>query len=199
MALVILLSGGAQAGLPRAGTCGGCHVENFRDWRSSAHSRAVSGERFRKALKEYLLRHDTDEGGFCFRCHAPGVLITGGVFEATEDIVRGRPHVEGVGCAVCHSVETVKDGVAVYDPGESRGYHGVKDLRSIDKEGLCNTCHSSYRAVEREEAAEKKGLLAGVFSWLGRMVGVGASNKIDHTFSGTIVPEDESCPGMKRD
>ncbi len=118
MVLFLSYTAAGAAVLPRAGTCGGCHVENFNGWQSSAHAFSVSSTEFRSAFKAYLKREDTDDGGFCFRCHAPAILISGGVFEATKRVLKGRSPGAGVTCIVCHSVESVKDGRAVRDPGE---------------------------------------------------------------------------------
>lgn len=190
----------AAAGTPRAGTCGGCHVENFSDWSSSAHSRSVSTERFRSALSDYLLKEGTDNGGYCFRCHAPAILISGGGFKATKRLMRGRGSSEGVTCIVCHSVESIKDGRAVYDPGGVPGYHRVKDLRSLDKESLCTTCHRSYKP-ESAGADITEGRIKGLASKFGRMVSTKNITHSDHKFSGATVmsAEDGFCPGIEGD
>lgn len=166
--------------LPRAGTCGGCHTESFEGWGASAHARSTSSKAFRRGLKTYLLEEGTDSGAYCFRCHAPGVFISGGVFEFTRAVLKEDVPGGGVTCVVCHSVEAVKDGGVVYDLGESPGYHRVKDLRSIERKELCTTCHSVYKEESKTESAE-------------------ASETSDHTFPGVIVAyeEDGVCPGMK--
>ncbi|MBI3398839.1 MAG: hypothetical protein HY026_06380 [Deltaproteobacteria bacterium] len=200
MIILITLSSAGAAVLPRAGACGSCHVDNFREWESSAHSRSILGERFRKALKEHLLRDGTDEGSFCFRCHAPELIISGDVFEATKMALNGKAPAEGVTCVACHSVESVKGGKPVYDPGDFPGYHRVKDLRSLDRAGLCTTCHSVYKQknIVREE---KSGFLMRNVSWVTELFHARRSKKSDHGFSDTIIveKEGEGCPGVKRD
>ncbi len=199
VSMIVLLTytvAGAN-GLSRAGTCGGCHVENFNVWQASPHARSISSAEFRGAFKAYLKRADTDDGGLCFRCHAPAILISGGVFEATKRVLRGRTPGEGVTCIACHSVESVKEGRAVRDPGESRNYHRVRDLRSIDRERFCTTCHSSY---EEQSAGEvkKTGLRTSLVSSFNRVVGTETAPTVDHGFPGAIVLSKEggSCPGM---
>lgn len=195
--LLAALSSARAETLPRAGGCGGCHTQSYEGYLSSAHARSISTEAFRTGLKRYLLKEGTDSGGYCFRCHAPGVFISGGVFEFTKTVLKGRPGGEGVTCVACHSVEAVKDGKAVFDPGESPGYHRVKDLRYIDKEELCTICHSSYKkAIAEPVKAEKKGLLGRAASRFGQVLGTKTYKEIDHTFSDTIVTGEEHgrCP-----
>ncbi len=197
MILLVTLSTAQAAGLPRAGTCGACHTANFDGWSSSAHARSTSNDRFRSALKRYLVEQDTDDGGFCFRCHAPIILISGGSFKATRELLMGRTPRNSVTCVVCHSVESIKDGKAIYDPGDSRAYHRVRDLRSIKRERLCRTCHSVYKPALRVEADHEQDRPSGFISRLRRSAGGGTPEKIDHGFPGVVVTatEDGSCPG----
>jgi hypothetical protein len=195
MILLAALSTAAAAGLPRAGTCGACHTSNFDGWSPSAHARSTSSDEFRIALKRYLADHDTDDGGFCFRCHAPTILISGGSFKATRELLMGRSSRDSVTCVACHSIESIKDGRAIYDPGDSRAYHRVRDLRSIKTEQLCRTCHSAYKPGPRAEADREQARPAGFIS---RLLGsADSSKKIDHGFPGVVVTstEDGSCPG----
>ena len=184
----------------RAGTCGGCHVESFDGWSSSVHAESISSERFRSCLSGYLSKENTDSGGYCFRCHAPAVLISGKVFEATEAMVKGVSADEGVSCIVCHSVESVKEGRAVYEPGTSSGYHMVKDLTRLDRARLCTTCHGSYKRLDPAQSSVEadEGFWNGIFSGLGRAVGTETLKKIDHSFSGATVATDKhwACPDM---
>lgn len=196
--LIIALSTVSMAQIPRAGTCGGCHGENFRSWQNSAHAGSISSARFRVALKRYLLNEDRGEGGFCFRCHAPAIVISGEEFEATKRILKGKGLKEGVTCVVCHSVESIKSGEAVYATGNIPSYHRVKDLKNIDREALCATCHNA--GFKRDEAGvKKKGYLKGMALKLGLFVDKDSTRATDHQFFGTVPEssEDKLCPGLE--
>ncbi|MHC4449014.1 MAG: multiheme c-type cytochrome [Planctomycetota bacterium] len=82
-----------------AADCGECHVDQFRDWKGSAHSRAhhdsiyrAFAELGRKEAGEELYR-------FCSSCHAPLAVASG---EA------GFLQDEGVTCDVCHNVKSIR-------------------------------------------------------------------------------------------
>ena len=200
MIILIMLSSAEAAVLPRAGACGSCHVDNFREWKSSAHARSIIGEGFRKALKEHLLREGTDEGGFCFRCHAPELIISGDIFEATKRVLNGKAQTEGVTCVVCHSVESIKEGKLIYDPGDFPGYHRVKDLMSLDRAGLCATCHSFYKQKDTVKE-EKSGFFMRHVSRVTELFHAKRHKESGHSFSDSIIVEKEGkgCPGVKRD
>lgn len=87
--------------------CGQCHVEQYRDWRSSLHSRTVGPG----LLWQFFLM-DQESANGCMRCHAP--LAEQKALMALE---HGWPHVpsgprpsyvpanldhEGLVCAACH-------------------------------------------------------------------------------------------------
>lgn len=200
MIMLIMLSPSWAAALPRAGYCGGCHIDNFREWKSSAHARSIMGEGFKKALKEHLLREGTDEGGFCFRCHAPELIISGDIFEATKRALKGNAPGEGVTCIVCHTVESIKEGKLIYDIGDFPAYHRVKDLRSLDRTGLCTTCHGFYKQKDTVKE-EKSGFFMRHVSRVADLFHARRYKKSDHTFSDSIIVEKEGkgCPGIKRD
>jgi hypothetical protein len=87
-----------------AADCGECHVDQYRDWKGSLHSRAhhdsiylAFAELARKELGDPLYL-------FCSSCHAPAAV-------ATKEIP-GDDHTfltsEGVTCDVCHQVDVVR-------------------------------------------------------------------------------------------
>jgi hypothetical protein len=87
-----------------AADCGECHVDQYRDWKGSLHSRAhhdsiylAFAELARKELGDPLYL-------FCSSCHAPAAV-------ATKEIP-GDDHTyltnEGVTCDVCHQVDEVR-------------------------------------------------------------------------------------------
>jgi hypothetical protein len=87
-----------------AADCGECHLDQYRDWKGSLHSRAhhdsiylAFAELARKELGDPLYL-------FCSSCHAPAAV-------ATKEIP-GDDHTfltnEGVTCDVCHQVDGVR-------------------------------------------------------------------------------------------
>lgn len=190
----------SEAKLLRAGTCGGCHVKNFNGWHASGHAKSVSGKEFKRSLERHLLKEERDDGSFCFRCHAPVILMTGEAFKATKEILRGKASREGVTCVVCHSVESVKGGIAIYAPGDISAYHKVKNLKFIDREALCTTCHGSYNFDTNDEPSEagKKGFFTSITLKFEKLIGKGSKKETDHRFKGTVSEHDETggCPGL---
>ena len=81
--------------------CGECHVDQYRDWKGSAHSRAHHDGIYR-AFAE-LAREEAGEDvyRFCSSCHAPLAVATG-VTKASFLLD------EGVTCDVCHNVKVVR-------------------------------------------------------------------------------------------
>lgn len=197
----LMLPDAGEGKLLRAGTCGGCHIRSFDGWQTSGHAKSVSSEEFRLSLKRYLLKAGRDDGSFCFRCHAPAILITGEAFTATEEILRGRGSREGVTCIVCHSVESVKGGIAKYDPGDISAYHRVKDLESIDRQALCSSCHRDYGSFENDTSveADKKGFFRKIALIFGDIINKGSKKEVDHSFRESAPGHDKAwkCPGLE--
>lgn len=174
-------------GLPRAEGCGSCHVSNFDTWEASAHADSISSRDFRSCLEDYLEEEGTDSGSYCLECHAPGEVISGDVFAATRDIVKGKVHRDGVTCVACHSVESIEEGKAVYDPGGINGYHSVKDLKSVDREALCLTCHSRYQSTSPVAEETGTGFFEGLYASLSGVVRIRNKTIIDHRFVESVV------------
>jgi hypothetical protein len=87
--------------------CGQCHVEQYRDWHGSLHSRAVG-----PGLLWQLRLMDQQTANSCMRCHAP--LAEQKALMAFEHVWPGAPsspppsyvpanlHRQGLVCAACH-------------------------------------------------------------------------------------------------
>jgi len=197
ISLIIAFPTAGIAGGLRAGTCGACHVGNYNSWQNSAHSRSILSDDFRSALKTHLLVEGKDEGGFCFGCHAPTINIVGNEFQATRKILKGKPLKAGVTCIVCHGVESIKKGKAVYDTANISSYHIVKDLKNIDKESLCSMCHNSAPKLVKAEIP-KQGFLKKISIKAGLIIGRKSTVKTDHKFSESFADtgEDKTCPGL---
>lgn len=181
----------------RAGTCGACHIETYDSWKDSAHSRSIFSDDFRSALKNHLSVEGKDEGRFCFDCHAPTINIAGNEFQATKKILKGKPVKTGVTCIVCHGVESIKKGKAVYDTANISSYHIVNDLKNIDKESLCSTCHSLEPKFDKMETKEE-GFLKKIAVKVGLVRDKKSKIKTDHKFLKTFADsgEENKCPGL---
>ena len=184
--------------LPRAESCGSCHVSNFDTWQDSSHANSVSSSGFRSCLKNYLEKENTNSGAYCFECHAPGEVISGDVFAATRDMVKGKTHRGGVTCVACHSVESVENGKAVYDPGDIHGYHSVKDLRSVNRAALCSTCHSTYKSTHSVKERIEPGFFQGLFASIADLVSTKNEARTDHRFTESMVANEGHwlCPDI---
>ncbi len=182
--------------LPRAESCGSCHVYNFDTWQDSAHANSAGSQEFRRCLEDYLEKKQTNNGAYCFECHAPGIVISGNTFTATNNIVKGKGHHDGVTCVMCHSVESVVNGQAVYDPGDIYGYHSVTDLKSVKREALCSTCHDAYTSPVRE--AIEPGFIESLMATLRGAVSTKSGIQTDHRFAAAVVANENhwACPGI---
>lgn len=192
---VMSLSAHAR-GLPRAESCGSCHVYNFDTWEKSAHANSINSKNFRSCLNNYLEKEKTGNGTYCFECHAPGEVISGNTFAVTNDILKGKKHRDGITCVACHSVESIENGKAVYDPGDIHGYHRVKDLKSINREALCSTCHNSYQSTQAAKEKTEPDFMQEIYMSLGGLVSTRHKTKTDHTFPQSQVTNKKhwDCP-----
>ncbi len=185
-------------GLPRAESCGSCHVSNFDTWQDSAHANSVNSQLFRRCLEDYLEKKQTNSGTYCFDCHAPGEVISGNAFIATSDVLKGRTHRGGVTCITCHSVESVVNGKAVYDPGDTHGYHSVTDLQSIKREALCLSCHGTYTSTHSTKKVIEPGFFAGLIASISGVVSTKSGAQTDHLFTESVVANEGhwACPDI---
>jgi hypothetical protein len=115
-----------------AGSCSGCHTEQYIQWRSSNHSRAAinprlldlySGDGFDTPTASdgyvFTTLHDSEDTGLCAVCHAPNEdpADPGGVKLNEVTSIAGR---EGVTCTSCHQLHTVEgDTKAIHLLGNS--------------------------------------------------------------------------------
>ena len=89
-----------------AADCGECHVQQYKDWRGSMHSRAHHDGIYLAFAK--LARKEGGEAlyVFCSSCHAPAAIATG---ELPGD-PKARTFLtdEGVTCDACHTAADVR-------------------------------------------------------------------------------------------
>ena len=118
---------------PSAADCGGCHVEIYEEFRSSAHAQAWTRPSFVAASGD---RSITD----CLGCHAPST-----VFGEGQPELRAARRDEGVTCLSCHF-----DDGAMVGPIESTALvdpHPIAVSRTRYRTSkLCGKCHEgTYR------------------------------------------------------
>lgn len=120
LAVMLTVSAGvaawtAPARVASSDSCGACHKDIYRMWRSSAHANAMEDPRFRAAHRDTESREGAAVARICLRCHAPLAEIS----RDTELALHSTW--EGVSCEVCHSisaVDAVEGGFKItYDPG----------------------------------------------------------------------------------
>ncbi|MBI1905901.1 MAG: hypothetical protein HYS20_06620 [Rhodocyclales bacterium] len=91
--------------------CGSCHAEQYRDWHSALHARAMGPGLMGQLVN--MAPHARDEHQDCIRCHAPLAEQADGLVEALGALgqassvspapVASPPlHTQGVVCAACH-------------------------------------------------------------------------------------------------
>jgi len=140
-----------------AADCGECHVDQYREWKGSAHSRAhhdgiyrAFAELARKEAGEELYR-------FCSSCHAPLAVATGEIGKKGEATFLTD---EGVTCDVCHNVRDIQlihnsagknasiileEGDVRYGPLENpveNPAHKSALSRIHARSELCSSCHT---------------------------------------------------------
>ncbi|MBL7004176.1 MAG: hypothetical protein ISR69_09145 [Gammaproteobacteria bacterium] len=128
----------------KAKDCGNCHVEIYKEWQTSLHSKAFIDPFFKAYLKK-----DKDDPT-CSVCHTPlenqSPIILSSESGHYDDLkTSANPNYnaelqkEGVTCAACH----VKDGV-IYGPYQAdqlNSPHPVAFNENFLKKDLCNQCH----------------------------------------------------------
>ena len=141
-----------------AADCGECHVDQYRDWKGSAHNRAHSDSIYR-AFAELARKEGGEElYRFCSGCHIPLAVATGefGSKRAATFLTH-----EGVTCDVCHNVGAIRklrdDGGGMNcsivlaegdvrfgpldDPVENPGHESKGSALHRSSE-LCSACHT---------------------------------------------------------
>lgn len=157
-----------------AQVCGACHVEIYKQWRSSMMSQAWDEPVYRALLKMASEATDGKVDKFCTGCHSPIGLTTGQITSqlnrsSIEDSAKNHP-MPGVDCETCHNISArtgLDNGAYVMSPrvnGKSTKFGPRKDAVSPyhdtvysalhTRSDFCATCHNvthpfSSVAVER--------------------------------------------------
>jgi len=152
-------------------SCAGCHAEQFNDWAGSMHAYS-SQDPVMRAMNARGQRETNGQlGKFCVNCHAP-VAVREGATTDGLNLDQLPPHLKGITCYFCHSVESVTgthdnplqlaaDGVlrgSFSDPVASGRPHGAAyspllDRNRAESGTMCGACHDIVNghgaAIER--------------------------------------------------
>jgi hypothetical protein len=121
-------------------TCGTCHRDIYRMWRSSAHANSMEDVVFLSAYRAIQSQEGAPLARLCLQCHAP-------LFELIGDAdLKLKVTWEGVSCDTCHSLVSVQASAAgvtqVFDPGPvKRG--PIRDAISPAHEVAYSELHTS--------------------------------------------------------
>ena len=135
-----------------AESCGECHVEHYKDWKSSTHAHAWTDKQFQAEIKK------ESSPFLCINCHIPlqnqqefiiTGLIDGDIYQPVKEI---NPQFdkalqqEGITCASCH----VRNGAVIGITGRPNTAHNtVKDVEFLS-EHLCISCHNANAELTPE-------------------------------------------------
>jgi len=115
---------------PSAKECGSCHVEQYTEWKKTAHARAFVSNEFKEQSDNY---QDED----CLFCHIPGEVLS------TERIARNYNRSEGVTCVSCHLYKQTMHGP--HSSGALFSPHSIAKNSKVDSEldssQICGVCH----------------------------------------------------------
>ncbi len=115
---------------PSAEKCGSCHVEQYAEWKETAHAKAYISEEFKSQSDNYQ-----DEE--CLFCHIPGEVLS------VERKARNYNRHEGVTCVSCHLYEQTMHGPhssgALFSP-HSIAKNSKVDSR-LESSQICGVCH----------------------------------------------------------
>lgn len=132
-------------------SCGQCHPQQFSDWQTSLHSKAMG-----PGLVGQLLAMDADavdEHQACLRCHAPLAEQAADLQQTlagSSDLPTARPDgaafTHGLSCAGCHVREHRRYGPPRRDgsapaASEALPHAGWQVATAFEDSGFCAACH----------------------------------------------------------
>ena len=151
-------------------TCGGCHVEIYRQWKDSLHHLSHEDPVYREvALRDLEGLTDPDEiaeAQLCVKCHTP-VGYVSGMPKKTSDHLNPIPELakQGVQCDFCHSATgarriynaeiAIEPGKGEEEPGTKRGprsdakpeFHKAAFSRFHTSSQICGVCHDVRHVI----------------------------------------------------
>jgi len=122
-----------RGAVPASADCGGCHVDQYREWQGSAHNLSYTDPLYRDATDDY-------EEKSCLTCHVPASI------RRDELEARTWSRHEGISCTSCHL-----DQKTMYGPhdGSALVYpHPIQaDTAFYRSSSLCGVCHEETFAT----------------------------------------------------
>lgn len=129
--------------------CGRCHVQQFNDWNTSLHAKAMGPGVLGQLLD--LAPEATEEHQACLRCHAPLAEQASSLSAALARprATRGpaRAHEQGLTCAGCHVRQHERFGPARRDGTAARSgkaglpHGGWTANAAFEDSRFCAACH----------------------------------------------------------
>jgi len=131
-------------------SCGTCHPDQFRDWRSSVHAKSM-GPGISGQLAE-MIKSEPVTARSCFTCHAPlaeqAPLVRGAEGLVPNPDLDPLLQSQGVVCASCHVRGHQRFGpprrdgtVASRAPRESLPHDGLTRTTAFLRSEFCASCH----------------------------------------------------------
>jgi len=146
---------GAWAPLERSldpASCGTCHPQQYKDWQTSLHSRAVS-----PGLVGQLITYDVPSATSCLNCHAPLAEQQQAFAQAqhanpVHEPAAGGLASRGIVCAACHVRQHRRYGPPQRDTGfvgpsyPDASHDGVLRSAEFERSLFCAACHQFDQA-----------------------------------------------------
>jgi nitrate/TMAO reductase-like tetraheme cytochrome c subunit len=115
----------------RSEECKQCHDRHYEEWKGAReqtpdlktfgrvdaallHGTSLESPVFRTVLGVWMQTNPTaDERKRCLSCHVPSTTVFPQYAEKiTEQVLSGKPKIEGIGCASCHLIKSIEPNIA---------------------------------------------------------------------------------------
>jgi len=130
---------------PSAQECGSCHVEQYAEWKKTAHATAFVSEDFKSQSDDYQEEE-------CLFCHIPGEVLN------VERKARNYNRHEGVTCVSCHLFEKTMHGP--HSSGALFSPHSISQNSKVDSQlessQICGVCHEETYEQWDEQRKNKE-------------------------------------------
>ncbi len=126
--------------------CGSCHPQQFKDWGSSLHSKAMSPGLLGQLME--MAASDRESQQACLRCHTPLKEQADSLIASLSSGKKGGLHTEGLICAGCHLRgyqwfgPPRKDGsVPTSEEKKQLSHGGWSPQAAFEDSAFCAACH----------------------------------------------------------
>jgi len=102
LAITVSASAAELEGINHAETCGRCHRDILRAWKTSAHAKAMENPLFQDVLAKAEEKGGPSARRTCIGCHSPTVQYS------SDWSLNTKASWEGVTCDFCHSIKSVR-------------------------------------------------------------------------------------------